>query len=202
MPATTAQRERARRLPRDERVEQLLDIAQKVFAEHGFDGTSIEQIARAAGVSRPIVYEHFGSKDGIYLACLRRARVQLDEALTSAVLEVGDIEERLAAGVAACFRFIEQDPSRWTVLFNGVAVSGTVAAEATRLRMATVAAIADMIQAAQPHAPRRQVEAFANALSGAGEQLERWWRLNPDVSRDEITGYLHSFAWRGLSQLT
>src|SRR5688572_11080546 len=104
------------RLSKDARVEQLLDIAQAVFVDHGFDGTSIEQIARAAGVSRPIVYEHFGSKDGIYLACLRRARAQLDEALAAAVAEADGIEERLAAGVAACFRFIEQDPSRWAVL--------------------------------------------------------------------------------------
>ena len=191
----------ATRLPKDERVEQLLDIAQAVFADRGFDGTSIEQIARAAGVSRPVVYEHFGSKDGIYLACLRRARTQLDQALTSAVAGVDHIEERLAAGVAACFRFIEQDPSRWAVLFNGVAVSGTVAAEATRLRIATVTTIADMIHAARPDAPRREVEAYANALSGAGEQLERWWRLNPDITRDEIAGYLHRFAWHGLSQL-
>jgi AcrR family transcriptional regulator len=189
------------RLTKDQRVEQLMDIAQVVFAERGFDGTSIEQIARAAGVSRPIVYEHFGSKDGIYLACLRRARAQLDEALTTAVAGVDDMEQRLAAGVAACFRFIEQDPARWAVLFNGVAVSGTVAAEATRLRMGTVAAIADMIHAARPQADRREVEAFANALSGAGEQLERWWRLNPDVSREEISGYLHRFAWHGLSHL-
>ena len=200
MPGTTTQTERGRRLPRVERVEQLLDVAQAVFAEQGYDGSSIERIARVAGISRPIVYEHFGSKDGIYLACLRRARSQLDRALATAVEGVDDLEQRLAAGIGACFSFIEEDPQRWSVLFNGVALTGPVAAEATQLRSATVAAIADMIQAARPRAPRRQVEAFANALSGASEQLERWWRLNPDMSRDEVAGYLHDFAWRGLSQ--
>lgn len=200
MAVATHQRERGRRLPRDERVEQLLDVAQEVFAQQGYDGASIEQIARAAGISRPVVYEHFGSKEGIYLACLRRGRAELDAALVDATAGVDDLEQRLAAGVDACFAFIEADPSRWAVLFNGVAVHGTVAAEATRLRMATVATIADMIHAARPRTPRRQVEAFANALSGAGEQLERWWRLNPDIPRAEIAGYLHSFAWEGLSQ--
>jgi hypothetical protein len=52
-----------------------------------------------------------------------------------------------------------------------------------------------------PHAPRQKVEAFAHALSGAGEQLERWWRQNPELTRREIVDYFHAFAWQGLSQL-
>lgn len=191
----------ATRLSKDERVEQLLDVAQRLFARNGFDSTSIEQLAKAAGITRPIVYEHFGSKEGIYLACIRRARSLLDEALAEAVDGIDDLEQRLAAGIDASFAFIEADPERWAVLFNGVAIRGDVAEEAMRLRFATIERIADLIHDANPRLPRREVEAYAHSLSGAGEQLERWWQRNPKVPRSEVVGYLQRFAWQGLQAL-
>ncbi|HEX8804616.1 MAG TPA: TetR/AcrR family transcriptional regulator [Acidimicrobiales bacterium] len=204
MPATAvnpAERRPGRRMARADRVEQLLDVAEVLFAEHGYDGTSIERIARTAGITRPVVYDHFGSKDGIYLACVRRARDRLETAITEGVVGVDDLERRLFAGLDACFAFIEADPARWAVMFRGVAVTGDVADEAQEQRFATVDTIADLIHAATPRAPRRQVEAFAHALSGAGQQMERWWRHNPDIPRAEVVDHLHRFAWSGLSQL-
>lgn len=200
-PKTRSPSGSARRLSRDQRIEQLLDVAEQRFATHGYDGTSIEQLARAAGISRPIIYEHFGSKDGIYLACLKRSRAELDEKIANSVVGVEDLEDRLRAGMDAAFEFIEADPARWSVLFNGVALTGPVAEEALQMRFATVGAIADLLHAAKPDAPRRQVEAFAHALSGAAEQLERWWRRTPDMSRQEVVEHLHSLAWQGLRQL-
>ncbi|HEY8523919.1 MAG TPA: TetR/AcrR family transcriptional regulator [Acidimicrobiales bacterium] len=189
------------RLSREARVEQLLDVAEHVFAEYGYEATSIERLAKAAGVSRPVVYAHFGSKDGIYLACLRRARRQLDEAVLSAVLGVEDLQERLTAGIDATFAFIEAYPARWAVVYNGVAVSGPVAEEAWRLRLSTVDQIAALIQIATPDTPPRQVEAFAHALSGAVEETERWWRHTPGLSRAEAVRQLSDFAWRGVRVL-
>lgn len=189
-------------MTREARVEQLLDAAEQVFAERGYAATSIERLAQAAGVSRPVVYAHFGSKDGIYLACLRRARRLLDESVLGAVLGVEDLEERLAAGIDATFAFIEAYPARWAVVYNGVAVSGPVAQEAWRLRLATVDQIAALIQIAAPQTPPRQIEAFAHALSGAVEETERWWRNTPDLSRAEAVRRLSEFAWRGVRQLT
>jgi AcrR family transcriptional regulator len=189
------------RLTRDERVEQLLDVAETRFAEQGYDATSIDGIARAAGISRPIVYEHFGSKEGIYLACMRRARAALDQALATSVTGVEEAEHQLAAGIDATFSFIESEPARWAILFNGVALTGAVAQEAMRLRFATVGVIADLLHAVNPERPRQEAEAFAHALSGAGEQLERWWRQNPDIPRQAVVDYLFRFAWSGLSQL-
>jgi AcrR family transcriptional regulator len=190
-----------RRLHRTERVEQLLDVAEQVFADHGYDATSIEQIARAAGVSRPVIYEHFGSKDGIYLACVRRARQWLEADLMEAVVQTDDFSRQLERGLDAAFAFIERNPRRWAVLFNGVARSGAVATEVTRLRFATVSAIADLIEAAGPDMARQEAEAFAHALSGAAEQLEHWWRQHPEIPRQQIVAYLHRFAWQGLGQL-
>src|SRR4030088_1557488 len=72
-------------VPREVRNQQLLDIAEKLFITKGFAATSIEDIARAAGITRPIVYSHFGTKEGIYLACVRRARTAFQQALVEAV---------------------------------------------------------------------------------------------------------------------
>jgi AcrR family transcriptional regulator len=188
-------------MARAARVEQLLNVAEVLFAEYGYDGTSIERIAKSAGITRPVVYDHFGSKEGIYLACVSRARERFELAVAEGIVGVEDLEQRLYAGLDACFAFIEEDPDRWAVMFRGVAVQGHVADEALRMRFATVTALADLIHDAVPNAARQKVEAFAHALSGAGEQLERWWRQNPELTRREIVDYFHAFAWQGLSQL-
>lgn len=201
MSASAATKHTGRRMARAARIEQLLNVAEVLFAEYGYDGTSIERIAKAAGITRPVVYDHFGSKEGIYLACVRRAHERFETVVAQGIVGAEDFEQRLYAGLEACFAFIEDDPDRWAVMFRGVAVTGHVAEEALRMRFATVTALADLIHAAAPRAPRQQVEAFAHALSGAGEQLERWWRKNPEMSRSEIVDHFHAFAWRGLSQL-
>src|SRR4051812_30373164 len=72
------------RVPRAVREQQLLDVAKELFARKGYQGTSIEDIARGAGVTRPIVYDHFDSKDSLYLACVRGARNELERMFTEA----------------------------------------------------------------------------------------------------------------------
>jgi AcrR family transcriptional regulator len=182
-------------------MEQLLDVAEQAFAERGYGATSIEFLARSAGVSRPVIYDHFGSKDGIYLACLHRARTLLDESVVTAVLAVEDLRGRLTAGIDATFAFIEENPARWAAVYNGVAVAGPVAEAAWRLRLSTVDQIAALIQDAVPSIPRRRVESFAHALSGAVEQTERWWRNTPDLTRAEAVQNLSDFVWSGLGRL-
>jgi AcrR family transcriptional regulator len=190
------------RVPRAVREEQLLRIAKRLFAARGYQGTSIEDIARAAGVTRPIVYDHFGSKDGIYLACVRRARNELEQGFTDAVSASDDPGEQLWGGINAYFEFIERDGPAWDVLFGpGTAVAGPAAKEVTRLRFATVRRIADLLGPAVPHVDEQSIEALAHALSGSGEQLAKWWRQNPHVSREQVAGYHMAFAWLGLQQL-
>src|SRR5438445_13766801 len=72
------------RVPREVRRGQLLQLAEELFMERGYGGFSIDDLCRAAGVSRPIIYEHFGSKDGLYVACLSRIRLEFEQALLAA----------------------------------------------------------------------------------------------------------------------
>lgn len=182
---------------------QLLDVALRLFIEHGYQGTSIEDVASAAGVTRPIIYHHFGSKDGIYLACLRRARAELDQRMIGAAQETVQPQERVLRGIDAYFAFVEDNRAAWAILFGGgVAVAGPAAAEAARLRTATVQQIAVLLTMTFPHVEKSLLEAFAHSISGAGEQLAKWWQANPTLSRAELVQHLLRFAWGGLQQFS
>jgi AcrR family transcriptional regulator len=190
------------RVPRGVREEQLLEVAERVFADRGYQGASIEDIARAAGVTRPIVYDHFGSKEGIYLACVRRARAELERGIGEAAGASEDPGEQLWAGINAYFEFVERHGRAWDVLFGqGAAVAGPAAEEVTRQRFATVSGIADLLAPFVSNVDAQTIEALAHALSGSGEQLAKWWRKNPHLSREQVAGFHMAFAWIGLERL-
>lgn len=186
------------RLPKAHRIEQLLNVALELFIAHGYQGTSMEDIASAAGVTRPIVYNHFGSKDGIYLACLRRARADLDRQLAHAGNHPR-LEDRLRAGVNGYFNFVEQNRLSWRLLFaGGVAVAGPAAEEAARLRFSTVEGIAQLFTGATRSSERTGLLAYAHALSGAGEQLAKWWLTRPDLPKEAVVELMVQLMWQGL----
>lgn len=192
------------RVPRAVREEQLLEVAEQVFGTQGYQGTSIEDIARTAGVTRPVVYDHFGSKEGIYLACVRRARAELERLINEAASDKDDAGEALWGGINAYFEFVERHGRAWDVLFGqGSAVAGPAAEEVMRQRFATVHGIAELLTpfVAGPDADTEAIEALAHALSGSGEQLAKWWRHNPHLSREQVAGYHMAFAWLGLQQV-
>jgi AcrR family transcriptional regulator len=192
------------RVPRAVREEQLLEVAEQVFATQGYQGTSIEDIARMAGVTRPVVYDHFGSKEGIYLACVRRARAELERLINEAAGDRDDAGDALWGGINAYFEFVERHGGAWDVLFGqGSAVAGPAAEEVARQRFATVHGIAELLTpfVSGPDADAEAIEALAHALSGSGEQLAKWWRHNPHLSREQVAGYHMAFAWNGLEQL-
>jgi len=187
------------RVPAAVRSEQLLDVAERLFAERGYGSTSIESIAREAGITRPIVYEHFGSKDGIYLACLRRARGQLEAMLAEAVASVTDPREQLEHGADAYFRFVETDPTRWHVLFGGgAAVSGDVAEEAIQLHLGTERGFAELFARLAPQQDPQALLAFAHSIGGAAHQLAQWWLRTPQIPREQIVRWYSAVCWEGL----
>jgi len=187
------------RVPGKVRAEQLLDVAERLFATTGFGATSIEAIAAEAGVTRPVVYSHFGSKDGIYLACLRRARAQLETMMFDAIASVEDVRTQIERGADAYFRFVESDPARWRVLFGGdAAVSGAVAEEAMQLHLGTERRFADLLAQAAPGNDPEQLRAFAHAIGGAAHQLAQWWLRTPRISRKRIVRWYCEVTWAGV----
>jgi AcrR family transcriptional regulator len=188
-------------VPRPVREQQLLDVAEEQFAAHGYGGASIEVIARLAGVSRPIVYDHFGDKEGVYVACLRRARRELEEMILLATASARTPREMLERGTEAYFEFVERRGQRWTVLFGGIELAGPAAEEVARLRFETVGRIRDLLGAIAPGVDTGTLDAFAHAVSGSSEQVAKWWRANPQFSRAQVVAHQVAFAWTGISQL-
>jgi AcrR family transcriptional regulator len=189
------------RVPRAVRDQQLLDLAEPLFIEHGYAGFSIEDLCRAAGVSRPIVYERFGSKDGIYLAVLRRVRGEFEEALAEAS-RGPDLQSALQQGANAFFSVLERDPQRWSLVYGGTtALVGPLADQLADLRAATVEVIRAALAPFLPGVDDEQLTAAAYAISGAGEQLGRWWLRRPELPRERMVAYFLDFCAPAIRQL-
>jgi AcrR family transcriptional regulator len=180
------------RVPRAVRRNQLLELAEELFMEKGYGGFSIDDLCRAAGVSRPIVYDHFGSKDGLYIACLRRIREEFEQAILAAAAGATDLPTTIRLSAEVWFSMIEREPGRWSLVYGGATgLVGSLADQLAELRESTVRQLAMVFAAYAPHADAEQVSAFAHAASGSGEQLGRWWLRNLHIPRERIVD-LHS----------
>jgi AcrR family transcriptional regulator len=189
------------RVPRAVREQQLLDHAEELLIENGYGGFSIEDLCRAAGVSRPIVYDHFGSKDGVYIACLRRIRGEFEQRMIDAAVGASELPEVFALGVEAFFEILERDPRRWSLVYGPTMLVGPLADELDELRDTTVDRIASLGRAFAPHADPEALAVFANAASGAGEQVGRWWLRHPEVPRSRVVSHYIRATAPALAQL-
>ena len=181
---------------------QLLAVSVDVFARLGYQGTAVDDIARAAGVTRTLIYKHFADKDEIYLECVRTARAELEELFIAAAVAQETSEQQLRAGIAAYFAFVRDGEQRWDMLFGGgSAVAGTVATEAADLRYDTAEKIATLVRAAAPHVDDELASATAHAISGTCEQLAKWWRRHPEVELDTLTDHCMHVLWSGIAAI-
>ena len=183
------------RLPAEQRRVQLLEVAIELFAEHGFHATSMEDIAEAAGVTKPVVYQHFPSKRALYRELLDDVDTQLTNRLIVATASASTGRERVQEGFATYFRFVAEHRAAFRLLF-GASVRNdpefTVVAEATIDRVADLVADLIEIDAAPEH--RR---ALAHAVVGMAEATSRRTTTDDD-DPDRVAGWLAEMAWFGL----
>ncbi|MQA12474.1 MAG: TetR family transcriptional regulator [Pseudonocardiaceae bacterium] len=195
---------RKRRMPRAERERQMLDIAEEVFAEQGFVASSMDEIAARVGVSKPMIYEYFGSKEGLLVACIRRAKAELYERTTNAVVGASDPEQVLRRGLTAFFAFADEHRHSWEIMLNneGSIAGGAAAAAIEEIRREQSALDRSMLEAYLPQVPDQMLEATAEIIVGACERLSRWYVRTEGVTADQATEYLMQLIWHGLSALT
>src|SRR5438270_13901435 len=112
------------KVPRAVREPQMLDAAVAVFAERGYHGASMDEIASGAGVTKPMVYAYFGSKEDLYLACIAHAGGRLTKALAEAGLDESDAERQLWLRLLGFFRFVGDHRAEWRVLGREAAAGG------------------------------------------------------------------------------
>ena len=194
------------RLPAARRRRQLLDVALDVFAARGYDGTSMAELAEAAGITKPVLYQHFTSKRELYLELLEDVGRQLQEEVGKATAAAARPHEQVEAGFRAYFRFVAEHRSAFQVLFLGSSRHDrefAVAVEQVEESMAD--AIAPLIEAGIDGVHRRQL---AHALVGMAEVTGRRAVADPDFAPgvgqgrpetlDRLAQRLAELAWAGL----
>ena len=198
-PAPAANR-RTSRLPRGARRLQLLRAAQDVFVAQGFHAAAMDDIADRAGVSKPVLYQHFPGKRELYLALLEEQVSGLADRVAEAMAATDNNRSRVDAAVGAYFDFIDADGEAFRLVFesdlrNDVDVRAIV----DRGTGACVEAIAEVI-GADTGADAERALLLAAGLTGLAEASARWWLPRKGtVSRDEAVSLMSALAWRGIS---
>ncbi|HEU5475781.1 MAG TPA: TetR/AcrR family transcriptional regulator [Actinophytocola sp.] len=185
-----------------ERREQLLDVARSLFAEKGFDGASVEEIAHRASVSKPVVYEHFGGKEGIYAVVVDREMQSLLGRMTSALGEEAHPRILLERAAHALLDYVESAADGFRIMVRDSPVPASTGTFSSLLN--DIASQVEHILAVQFAArgyDRKLATLYSQALVGMVAFTGQWWLEARKPKKDEVVAHLVSLAWNGLSHL-
>lgn len=197
-----------RQTPRPQRQEQMLEAAMKLFAEGGYSNVSMDAIAAETGITKPLLYSYFDSKEGLYVACIERFFVPLEQAIVG--LEGANLppERWLWEGALAAFRFIGAHRTGWKSFLLEPPAHGELAAAAVdALRERAVAQLAGMFEQAIRESAiaadvRAEIPAQVHIFVGGIEALARWWVAHPDEATAEVLATrLLNQSWMGFGDL-
>jgi AcrR family transcriptional regulator len=200
-PAQSGSR-RGNRLPRVERRGQLLAAASEVFVDRGFHAAGMDEIAERAGVSKPVLYQHFSSKLELYLAVLQRHVENLVSGVRQALRTTTDNRQRLRSAVQAFFDFIEHDSQGYRLIFENDYVSEPQVAASVKVATESCTdAVFDLISrdsGLEAHRARM----IAVGLVGISVDCARYWLdAERPISKDAAVEGTVQFAWGGLSHV-
>jgi AcrR family transcriptional regulator len=204
MPLRTASRtdvatQSGQRLPRSARRAQLLEAAQAAFVESGYHAAAMDDIADRAGVSKPVLYQHFPGKLELYLALLDKHSEALEQLVREALASTTDNKERVYAAIQAYFDFVSRDGAAFRLIFE----SDLTNESAVRNRLDAVGlvcaeAVAEVI-AEDTGLSDEDASLLGMALTGLAQVSARHWLAqDSDVPRDEAAQLVGALAWRGL----
>ena len=185
-------------MPRSLREQLILRVAGQVFAEGGYERASMDRIASMAGVSKPMLYAYFGSKEGLYVAYIERTGGELVQRLIGA--DDGR-QIRLRAVIGEFLAFVEEHRDGWTVLFRELNTRRPLAEQVSQLRAQIVGEVRRMLEGpdgASGLVPPAS-EGIAEAIVGAGEALANWWLERPGVAREDVTDWYVGLARAAIS---
>ncbi|GAA2066284.1 TetR/AcrR family transcriptional regulator [Catenulispora yoronensis] len=184
-----------------ERREQLIEIGRTLFAERGFDATSVEEIATKAGVSKPVVYEHFGGKEGLYAVVVDREMAKLLQMVTSG-LTGEHARELLEQAAFALLDYIESSTDGFRILVRDSPVT-TSTGNFASLISDIASQVEDLLGV---HFKRRGYDPklapmYAQMLVGMVALTGQWWLDVRKPPKAEVAAHLVNLAWNGLSHL-
>ena len=185
------------RLPAAARREQLLNVALEVFARQGFHGTAMNDVAEAAGVTKPVLYQNFQSKRQLYLALLDEVGQRLRQTIEKAGADSGGPRAQVEAGFGAYFRWVKDDRDSFLLLFGSGARRDEEFAEAVRgFEVAIADTIAPLIQAdIDPEHQRLLAHALVGLAEGPSRRL---LALGGEFDPERVAAQVADLAWAGL----
>ncbi|SEG99131.1 transcriptional regulator, TetR family [Nonomuraea solani] len=190
-----------RRMSGAERREQLISIGRTLFAEKGFDGTSIEEIAATAQVSKPVVYEHFGGKEGVYAVVVDREMQKLLGMITEALAASHSLI-KLERAALALLRYIEESSEGFRILVrdsHAASGTGTFASLISEIASQVEDVLADEF-ASRGYDPKL-APMYAQMLVGMVALTGQWWLDVRKPGREEVAAHLVNLSWNGLTGL-
>jgi AcrR family transcriptional regulator len=199
-------------MPRSVREQLILGVAGRVFAEGGYERASMDRIASLAGVSKPMLYAYFGSKEGLYVAYVERTGAELVQRLVQADQTDGKPPHppRHRAVIGEFLAFVEEHRDGWTVLFRELNARRPLAEQVAQLRSQIVAEVRRMLEGngdgdGEPSSFGLRLpasEGVAEAIVGAGEALANWWLKQPDVQREDVIDWYVGLTGAAISAAT
>jgi AcrR family transcriptional regulator len=185
-----------------ERREQLLDISRRLFAERGFEGTSIEEIAARADVSKPVVYEHFGGKEGLYAVVVDREVERFIAMATRLLAGEDNTTEKFEVAAVELLRYIEDNSDGFRILVrdsNPSSGSGTFASLISDIASQVEYILGDVLKE-RGYDPKL-APLYAQMLVGMVAFTGQWWLDARKPALEEVAAHLVNLAWHGLSEL-
>ena len=169
----------------------MLDAGERIFGARGFRSASMDDIAEASGITKALLYQYFGSKEGLYEACLERGRARLFEQLQAVAETASTPLDRLRAVVAAYFDYIDEHRGSAWLLYADASMD---AVNEMRSRNAEVIArlIVRDVNGAGGSARPEDMELLGHLIVGSGEQVARWWLEHPELSKDDVIARFHA----------
>lgn len=187
-------------MPAAERRQQLLDTALQVFARDGYHETSMNALATEAGVTKPVLYQHFASKHDLVVEVLNRLGDRLHSAIVAAILTEETPRNRVEAGFRAFFRFFDDEPDAFEVLYESkLGAQPEFRGDAARIQ----ATFAETVAQAIRQADRADALAMASGVTGLSEGMIRHWiYCGRSRSADEMAALAALLVWGGLEELS
>ncbi len=192
---------RAPRLSATARRAQLIDVGRAVFARRGFEGASLEEIAEKAKVSRPVLYEHFGGKEGLYAVIIDREMEYLVRRISESI-GGGTPRERVEAAAFAFFSYVKDHPDGFAILTHDAPVT-TASGGLSSLLNDVAERVGEVFAASFKEAgyDPKTAPIYAHALIGMVTFVGQWWVQSHKPSVEELTAHISALAWMGLGQL-
>jgi AcrR family transcriptional regulator len=190
------------RMTGPQRREQLLEVGRKLFAEKGFEGTSVEEIAAKAGVSKPVVYEHFGGKEGLYAVVVDREIRTLLDGINVALRAEATSRGLLEAAALALLDYIEGSTDGFRILVRDSPAGQSRGSFASLI--SDVATQVEHLLAAEFKSRRldsKTAPLYAQMLVGMVALTGQWWLDSRKFKKADVAAHLVNLAWNGLSGL-